>query len=284
MVNFKTLDLKVCIFILLSLLSSGIYAQPNCLTFPEESPCRKACKIAEIASELNQGGKYSQELFDIAISLCPDMAFAWAEKSVPYLKRGDFVTWRQLLDKAVELEPAQYLGYRAGCLFDCLRDYKNALKDLERLEKITGPPLVGHNANGDYDLNIVKAICQRELGLIDQSLLTFESYINDGEKNDRIGLYDHYHYGVTLFNLKRYDESLRQFEKQTMRYESFAETYYFVGFIYDEKGDHVSARKYYEMSMDKYTRSGYHRKDPYCIMPDQIFLSDIQKKLNNLNK
>jgi hypothetical protein len=69
-----------------------------------------------------------------------------------------------------------------------------------------------------------------------------------------------------------------------MRYESFAETYYFVGFIYDEKGDHVSARKYYEMSMDKYTRSGYHRKDPYCVMPDQIFLSDIQKKLNNLNK
>jgi tetratricopeptide (TPR) repeat protein len=280
MANCRRLDLKYTIFILFFILGSAGNAQPNCLLFPEESPCRRACKIAETASDLYQGSKKSQELFDSAIALCPEMAFAWAEKSVPYLKRGDFITWRQLLDRAVELDPGQYLGYRAGCLFDCLRDYRNALKDLERLEKITGSPLVGHNANGDYDLNIVKAICQRELGNIDQCLLSFESYIKDREKKDRIGLYDHYHYGVTLFNLKRYDESLHQLEKQTRRYESFAETYYFIGLIYQEKGDHVLAKKYYEISLDKYTRSGYHRKDPYCEMPDQIFLSDIQKKLN----
>jgi tetratricopeptide (TPR) repeat protein len=284
MADFKTLALRIYILLLLSLLCSDTYAQPNCLLFPEESPCRKACKITEIASELSQGSKYSQELFDIAISLCPNMAFAWVEKSVPYLKRGDFATWRRLLDKAVELDPAQYLGYRAGCLFDFLRDYKNALKDLERLEEITGSPLVGHTANGDYDLNIVKAICLRELGLINNSLLTFESCIINKEKNDLVGLYDYYHYGVTLYNLKRYNESLIQFEKQVRRYESFAETYYFLGLVNEEKGDRTSAVKYFETSLEKYTKSGYHRKDPYCIMPDQIFLADIQKKLNAFRK
>jgi len=261
------------------LLCFLVEAQPNCTIFSEGSICRKACLFIEKADNHPQGSRASQELLDSAISICPTLAYAWAAKSVPYLKRGDFITWRKLLDPAVELEPRFYLGYRAGCLFECLRDYSNALADIERLEKITGQSNVGNNANGDYDLRIVKALCERELGLIDSCISTFEKYFDDVERENNVGLYDYYHFGVTLYKLGKLSLAKVIFEKQVKRYERFSETYYFLGLIFERGNLKKEAQRYFRIAHDLYTKSGYHRNDPYCIMLDQVFLAEIEEKL-----
>lgn len=92
---------------------SQISAQVNCSIFTEEN-CRKACEISNQAGEF-QGLSLSQLAFDKAIEICPTYDDAYFEKSVPYLKTGDFVTWKALIDKAVELNPKEHLGYRAWC-------------------------------------------------------------------------------------------------------------------------------------------------------------------------
>lgn len=117
-------------------ISTAVYAQLNCNVYKEDKACYEACTIAVEAGNY-QGYKQSQQGFDKAITLCPALSYAWFEKSVPYLKRGLFVEWRKLIDKAVELDPLQHLGYRGWCRYQFLRDYKGAIEDLEKLDQLT---------------------------------------------------------------------------------------------------------------------------------------------------
>ncbi len=271
---FLKMNLLFC-----SLLGSYLlYAQPNCEVYPPGTPCRKACDYSYKAIEEAQGSRLSQLYFDSAILVCPTFAYAWFEKSVPYLKRGDYETWWALLDKAVELEPNQYLGYRAGCLMPTLKDHKGVVRDLERLDKIRKGGPLGSNPGGDYDLRIVLAISKRELGDYAGSLLEFDKAIHEAEKKNWIGSYDYLHRGVTYLQLKNYTAALADFEKQLTVYKQLADTYYYMGLVFEAQGHPSKAKEYFQLAYEKYTSTGFHRNDPYSVIPDQVFLADIERK------
>ncbi len=206
---------------LLLIVYTNTIAQVNCNAIEGED-CKKACELYNQSSEL-QGFRASQEGFDKAIELCPDFSNAYMEKAVPYLKNGDFATWKILIDKAVALDPKRHLGYRGWCKFQFLRDYKGAVLDLEELKKYYSEDL-GRSQNGDYNLDVVKAMSYSALGQkeiaagIIERLLAARGYIK--------GMFDHYQLGVTYFELGRYDKALENFEKQSKEYD-FAENIYF---------------------------------------------------------
>lgn len=200
---------------------SQISAQVNCSIFTEEN-CRKACEISNQAGEF-QGLSLSQLAFDKAIEICPTYDDAYFEKSVPYLKTGDFVTWKALIDKAVELNPKEHLGYRAWCKYQFLRDYKGAIADFDELEKYY-PENIGHSKNGDYNLYVVKAFCYSALNQKEKAIQILDNLFKTKDYN--FGLYDHYQLGVTYFELNQYDKALENFEKQSKVYD-FAENIYF---------------------------------------------------------
>ncbi|AYZ37963.1 hypothetical protein EGY07_21710 [Chryseobacterium indologenes] len=214
-------SLKFCLSFLGLLIYSTSLAQVNCNTFTTDQ-CRESCEKSNFAEKI-QWTQYAQELFDEAIKLCPTNDFAFKEKAVPYLKSGDFVTWKKLIDKAVELDPQKNLGYRGWCKFQFLRDYSGAIRDLEALKKYY-PEDLGRSQNGDYNLGIVKAMSYSALGQkekaagIIERLLARKAYVK--------GMYDHYQLGVTYFELGRYDKALENFEEQSREYD-FAENIYF---------------------------------------------------------
>ena len=209
----------------LSLLFFAVYsqisAQTNCSIYTDEN-CRKACEISNQAAD-SQGYSLSQLTFDKAIEICPNFDEAYAEKSVPYLKRGDFVTWKVLIDKAVELNPKMHLGYRAWCRYQFLRDYKGAIRDFDELEKFY-PGNLGYSKNGDYNLYVAKAMCYSALNQKDKAVQTLEIFFKT--KDYHFGLYDYYQLGVIYFELNKYDKALENFEKQSKVYD-FAENIYF---------------------------------------------------------
>ncbi|UKB83781.1 tetratricopeptide repeat protein [Chryseobacterium sp. MEBOG06] len=206
---------------LLLIVYTNTIAQVNCNAVEGED-CKKACELYNWASYL-QGSGESQEGFDKAIGLCPDFSHAYMEKSVPYLKNGDFVTWKVLIDKAVDLDPKLYLGYRGWCKFQFLRDYSGAIQDLEELKKYY-PEDLGRSQNGDYNLDVVRAMSYSALGKkgkaagIIERLLAARGYVK--------GMFDHYQLGVTYFEQGKYDKALENFEKQSKEY-NFAENIYF---------------------------------------------------------
>src|SRR5262245_44607779 len=112
----------VILFMLMPFVGIG---QPNCNIYktPGNESCYNACMIAVKAAD-RQGARDSQEEFDKAIALCPKLDYAYFEKAVPYLKRGDLKSWKVMIDKAVELDPSTHLGYRAWCRYQFARDYR----------------------------------------------------------------------------------------------------------------------------------------------------------------
>ncbi len=206
---------------LLLIVYTNTIAQVNCNAVEGEN-CKKACGLYNWASDL-QGYAESQKVFDKAIELCPDFSHAYMEKAVPYLKKGDFVTWKILIDKAVGLDPQLYLGYRGRTKFQLLRGYKGAIQDLEELKKYE-PGDLGRSQNGDHNLDVVRAMSYSALGQkekaagIAERLLATRGYVK--------GMFDHYQLGVTCFELGRYDKALENFEKQSKEY-NFAENTYF---------------------------------------------------------
>lgn len=206
---------------LMLIVYTNTIAQVNCNAVEGEN-CKKACELYNWASD-RQGSRESQEAFDKAIGLCPDFSNSYMEKAVPYLKNGDFVTWKVLIDKAVAVDPKMHLGYRGWCKFQFLRDYNGAVQDLEALKKYY-PEDLGRSLNGDYHLEVVKAMAYSALGQKEKAAAIIEKALLS--KGYFKGMYDHYQLGVTYFELGRYDKASENFEKQSKEYD-FAENIYF---------------------------------------------------------
>lgn len=253
---------------LLLIVYTNTIAQVNCNAVEGEN-CKKACGLYNWASD-RQGSRESQEAFDKAIGLCPDFSNSYMEKAVPYLKNGDFVTWKILIDKAVAADPKMHLGYRGWCKFQFLRDYKGAVQDLEELGKYY-PEDLGRSLNGDYHLEVVKAMSYSALGQKGKAVGIIEKLL--ASKGYFKGMYDHYQLGVTYFELGRYDEALENFEKQSKEY-NFAENIYFKSKVSKIRNkDYLDLKKLALMTYDE----GKTMKDVYTHHFNKIYRKQIEE-------
>ena len=256
---------------LILLMNIKLKSQMNCNSF-EGADCKKACELIKWAEQY-QGYKYSQIAFDKALELCPNFDYAYREKSVPYLKRGDFVTWKILIDKAVNLNPKNNLGYRGWCKYQFLRDYQGAIRDFESLEALYGSNEIGYSPNGMYHLEIVKAICYNEIGKTDLAIHEFQKQL--AKKNYTPLLLDYYHLAVLYFEIKDYDNAKTYFEKQIANNDYYAEPYYYLALIYKRNNNIKQYKKNLVKAEEMYNKE-YIMKDNYTHPIDKIYKKDIE--------
>jgi tetratricopeptide (TPR) repeat protein len=270
--------MKNVLFILTIILPLYTYAQYNCNVFKFENNerCYNACVLATKA-EADQGSKASQVQFDKAIDLCPDFDWAYFEKAVPYLKRGDFITWKKLIDKAVELNPTVHLGYRAWCRYQFIRDYHGAIKDFEMLDSLISYD-IGYSINGDYQLNVAKALCYKAIGEKNKAIKIIEDQLS------REGYtpmnYDYLHLGVLKMEIGDTDGAIEYLNKSIAFNDYLAEPYYYLGLIYKEQ----NMMKEFMQNMEKakaYYLKGYKRFDAYTHPMDKVYLAEIEKEINS---
>ncbi|SIS66489.1 Tfp pilus assembly protein PilF [Kaistella chaponensis] len=257
---------KYFLSIFILVIYTNLQAQVNCNSIEGEN-CKKACEIFNHDSG-SQGSQQSQENLDKAIVLCPSFSDAYMEKSVPYLKRGDFVTWKKLIDKAVELDPANQLGYRGWCKLQFLRDYEGAIEDFDQLEKYR-PENLGYSKNGNYNLYVAKAICYSALNQKEKAIKILENLFKT--KNYNFGLYDYYQLGVTYFELTQYDKALENFEKQSKIYD-FAENIYFKSKVAKIRNkDYLDLKN---LALNTYDE-GKYMKDAYTHHFNKVYRTQI---------
>jgi tetratricopeptide (TPR) repeat protein len=269
------------VLILFIILSSIIInAQPNCNYYYEkDSECYKACMKLE-QGNFPQGSWQSQAFHDELLKQCPQLAYSWWAKSIPYLKRGEFARWREYLDKAVEIEPKEYLGYRAGCLFDFMRDYDAVLADLDRLDSLTDNPYLGYNASGDFDLRVFRAIALRETGRMDEALSTFVQLIEDNIKHNRISRNDYFFYATSLLKNKDIYAAIRALDKAKELDANYAEIDYYLGVAYEMKNEIQKSKFFFQKALESYNAGNYRNHSYDIKLPDQIYRSDITAKLD----
>ncbi|MDH6309346.1 tetratricopeptide (TPR) repeat protein [Dysgonomonas sp. PFB1-18] len=259
--------MKNIIYILL-IFPFCLSAQPNCnaYLFDGDTLQYKACIEAEKANGYYQFQREFQEIFDNAIDICPHFAYAYRSKSVAYLKSGDFVTWKKLIDKAVEHDAEENLGYRGWCRFQFFRDYKGAIQDIEKLESLVKYD-IGSSVNGHYHLHIARGICYSAINQKQKAIEVFNNQLN--AKGYSAGLYDYYQLGVTYYEVGDYENALKAFEKQS-EVNELADNAYYKCKIYKISDNKDEYRRYKEQAL-KLLAENKRMFDPYTHHYNNVY-------------
>lgn len=260
----------------LLLLGWNLYAPPNCEIYRSNESCYKSCKEGIKGIGYKQGSYKSQQHFEKSIELCSTFAYSYMEKAVPYLKRGLFIEWKEMIDKAVDLSPEEYLGYRGWCRLQFLRDYKGAIKDIEELKSLVNYD-IGYCQTGDYHLNIALALCYKEIGDFEKARELFIDELNS--KNYSEGSYDYYHLGILEYETGNFEEAIKYFDKQIEVNDYLGETYFFKA-LANKKLNQLGLYSQNLERAENYYRKGKIRMDTYTETIDKIYLSDILEEKN----
>ena len=260
------------IFVLTVVSSFRLAAQPNCNVYKYNGDDLKykACKAAEKRSGYYQFSRAYQEALDEALAIDSTFAYAYRVKSTAYLKSGDFITWKKLMDKAVKYDPEGELFYRASCRYQFFRDYAGAIADIELLDSLVDYN-IGYSQNGDYHLNIIKALSYKAIGKPNESLRIFERQLSDSTHN--VGIYDYLHLGVLYLEMEKYTLALRALKQQALE-NDIAENRYYMALAYKALGNEKGYLENINLAKEKY-ENGVKMFDPYVEKMDQIFLTDI---------
>jgi tetratricopeptide (TPR) repeat protein len=250
-------------------------SQPNCNVYlwKGDTAQYNACLLLEKnIDKYYQFSKEFHQLVDSALSICPRFAYAYREKAAPYVKSGNFIEWKKYIDLAVKYDTLSYLPVRASLRYKFFADYEGAINDIELIRKISKHD-VGYTSNGTYHFNVVKALCLKAIGNIDEAIKTLNLHMNS--TNYASGVYDYLHLGVLYLEIGNDTLSEKYLTIQNQKYE-FAETYYYLALCYKKQ------KKYdaYQVSVKRAKELlGSHKKlfDSYNSLFDQIYFSDLLK-------
>ncbi|MAY84786.1 MAG: hypothetical protein CMP59_11705 [Flavobacteriales bacterium] len=276
--------------LLLLLTTLAATAQPNCLVYKNEGDMKKyeACeKCSELAGHY-QFSKEFQEKLDEVLEIDSTFAWAYRAKSVAYLKSGDFIRWKELMDKAVQYDPENMLGYRGWCRFQFFRDYEGAIADLEELDKLVDYD-IGYSVTGEYHLKIAMAICYRSIGEKEKAIKLIEEQI--GNEKHFAGLYDYLHLGSLYLEVGEFERSIEALEKQ-INENDMAEVHYYLGMNYYRmsmvRSDYQRGLAEKEKALNEFIKakelytSGKRMRDGYSHPVDKVFLEEIELQIENL--
>ncbi|MDO9512541.1 MAG: hypothetical protein Q7J34_12330 [Bacteroidales bacterium] len=253
---------------------SGIGQGINCETCKDDSLYYRACLLYTEACEFPQGSDSSQILLDKAIEICPYFSSAYYVRAIPFLKRGEFITWKVLIDKAVQYNPQLYLGYRGGARFMFLRDFLGAIRDIEKADSICAYD-IGFIYNGDYHLQIIRALIYRGLGDNKKAIEIIEKQLKQPDYLP--GPFDYLHLGVLYLEFHNYQSAIDCLKKQIEFNDSLAEAYYYLALTYQAMrmgelfSENITKAKDYYLKRKRLPGDG-----SYMDYVDKVYLSDFE--------
>jgi len=269
--------MRITIIISLFAFSFSCYGQGNCSIYAEGSGERKACELSYQAIEQQQGSKESQLIFDEAISVGPTYAWAYYEKSVPYLKRGFLPEGLEILNKAVALEPLNYLTYRAYWYWQ-YRNYELCVQDLEQFYLVP-KTYVETTPGGEKDMRIILGLAYAKIGDYDKAIQTIKDCISSYDTEDNVGLSDYHTLGVLYLKNEQYDKAIEAFEQQFTVYEHIADSYYFLGLAYNGKKEYKQARAQFGKALLVFNSDrGYSNPNAGFRVYESDILREIEKR------
>lgn len=271
--------MKPIIFLSLFITVFLSYSQGNCNAFlwQKDTLKYKACQlIVDNQDKYYQFDSRFHELMNEALEICPYYAYPYRELAAPYVKSGNFLMWKKYIDKAVKYEPKEYLSVRASLRYKFFADYKGAIKDIDSLSSLVSYD-IGYSSNGTYHLNVVKGLCLKSLGKIDQAI---DIIAKQSEIEDDFGMYNYLHLGVLYIEKEDYKKALESFEKQ-FKINNLAENQYYTALCYESLNNREEALRYLREALKLY-QSKQSMFDPYNELFDQIYLSDIQMKIKSI--
>ncbi|HKK38290.1 MAG TPA: tetratricopeptide repeat protein [Cryomorphaceae bacterium] len=253
-------------------------AQPNCNAYLYQGDTLKyeACRVAEKRAGHYQFSRAYQEFLDEALAIDSTFAYAYKVKSTAYLKSGDFVTWKKLIDKAVEHDPEGELFYRGWCRYQFFRDYEGAIADIELLDSLVDYD-IGFGQNGDYHLEITRALCYKAIGQPEKAIAIIEKKLSD--PSYFASPYDYLHLGVVYLEMGQLDKAIEAFKVQEIE-NDLAENRYYIAIAYREMNQPEQCIRNLELAKELYL-AGSKMFDPYTQHMDKVYFKEIEQAIRN---
>lgn len=237
----------------------------------------KAEKIYKEASNFKQGSVSSMLGIEKSVAIDPTFDKGVRELSVAYLKRGIPFKWKDQLDKAVAINPEEWIGYRGYNYLWFYRDYKKAIADFDATDTLT-PNFIdfpqGHSV--DYWRGIAY------LGLKDyeNSISYFQKHMNKKIKDsgeDWIELKAFLYTGIAYYESGNTEKAIFYFDK-VLHYNNgnYADAKYYKALILKEKGEVLKAQNLIIDAIADF-ENGYINKRPYVESLRQLYLEDYNQ-------
>lgn len=220
--------------------------------------------------------------YDSLISACPDMAYAYQQKAIPYIKNGDYAAAMPLEDKAVELDPERWTGYRGFLKCILTKDYKGAIADFKKAQE-----LVPNNYTMDHTYLFYQGLSHLELGNYRIAEENFKQDVfiqTGGDANGSIHFNTLFYMGVLYYKMKEYGRAKELLLKSIEEYKEFPEAHYYLALIYLEEGAegaHDLKTKHLQTAKEAlFIGHGISEDNTiYTYYPHQITLYEVEQAL-----
>jgi Tetratricopeptide repeat len=249
---------------------------------PKVVDCRDIDGLMKPVWKHYTGTRQWMASMDSVIQLCPGNSRLLGDKAMAYMIRGEYVEGLSYLEKAVSIDPFYYLGNRAWYRMRYLHDYKGAIADLDRLEKVAGHTLVYVTNAHMY---MLKGLAYKELGDHQKALELYNIAIDEQIKAkgaDWIGVHDYLFRGILKFEMGNHEDAIADFDLQQKQYELLADTYYYRGMALALVGRKEEARVDLQRAKELILGDGQKRWEAFVILPNEIFLSQVETQLLRL--
>ena len=200
---------------------------------------------------------YSQEWqneIDKGLEVDSTLAYFWQQKAMPLFKQSKYEIGMTFIDKAVKYNPERWQNYRAfiKCIFS--KQYKDAINDFQDYQETYG---YGFVMDHSYDFYI--ALSYLQLNEFEEAEKLFEKDYKrtlDKKGEDWLHHLDLFYYGISKYELKKYDEALVLFDQALARYPQFSDVQYYKAKILYKLGKPEEADSVYK-SAKEYARKGF---------------------------
>lgn len=226
--------------------------------------------------QFQQGSEIEQSYLDSAIFYNPNNADAFYEKSAWQIKTGDYVQYFKYMDKAVELEPKVYLGWRGAIKLHYLRDYEGAIEDLMAYNELF--PTSDENAARGESTNYLLGLGFMGLEDYEKAIYFFNKSISTAENKDQLGYIDPYTFlykAVCHIKLGEYEIADFELERTLDFYGNCAEAFFYKA-VLAKNGNHDLACKNIQKALVNFNK-GYNLTDPYREVHNQLYKDDIER-------
>lgn len=224
-----------------------------------------------------QGSYYSIFLLDHLIKNNPKNEKILWESSVAYNKNGENEEGMRRLNKVIEMNPRDYLGYAGWIKQTRLKDYENSLKDFHRLNKLSNIVEYPWGENIYYLIGL----SYQGLGKYDSAIAYYDKFITSEENPDNIYPRMYTYRGKIEADQKNYLKALDFYNKTISLDKNIAEAYYYKAETYRFMNQRDSAKINYNKSLDL-IKNNYKDQDSYDERFLEIYDTEIKEKLYEL--
>ncbi|MFS4491716.1 tetratricopeptide repeat protein [Maribacter sp. 2308TA10-17] len=215
-----------------------------------------------------QGSLLSQKMFNQLKGEYPDYSKVYFEQSVAWNKYGNFAKGFELLDQAVERDPALHLGYRGWMKLRKLRAYDNALEDFDRLDKLT-PDVV--DAPWGENIDFLRGECYYGKKEYSKAIEAFNRTIAN-EKEDWADPQTFVYLGLCQYQLGNYEKAISEFKRALAQSASICEAHFGLAQTYLKIGNVELAKTHLKKTEESMV---YKRDDEYNEYLNEIYLWEV---------